>query len=123
MSSTVHDLPGRLRVKIPAICRNPDLASHVKSIFTDMHGVDRATVNELTGSLKISYDPDRIQAPQLMAILEANALIDENWIALSEAEKHKAAVQATRAVGKAIINWSVGRALEANGLGIIAALI
>jgi hypothetical protein len=88
-----------------------------------MHGVDRATVNELTGSLKISYDPDRIQAPQLMGILKANALIDETWIAHSEAEKHKAAVQATRAVGKAIINWTVGRALEANGLGIIAALI
>ncbi len=54
-----HQVPGRIRLKIPSAKGNPDLLDQIKSTFGVIPGVEQITVNAVTGSVVLHYDVDR----------------------------------------------------------------
>jgi len=54
-----HQVPGRVRMKIPAGKNNPDLLKQVSETFAVIPGIEHVTVNPTTGSVVLFYDVDR----------------------------------------------------------------
>jgi hypothetical protein len=54
-----HQVPGRVRMKIPAGKNNPELLKQVSETFAIIPGIEHVTVNPTTGSVVLFYDVDR----------------------------------------------------------------
>src|SRR5271163_2242359 len=54
-----HQVPGRVRMKIPAGKGNPDLLKQISEVFCVIPGIEEITVNPTTGSVVLHYDADR----------------------------------------------------------------
>jgi hypothetical protein len=54
-----HQVPGRVRMKIPAAKNNPELLKQVSETFAVIPGIEHVTVNPTTGSVVLFYDVDR----------------------------------------------------------------
>jgi hypothetical protein len=54
-----HQVPGRVRMKIPAGKRNPELLKQISEVFGAIPGLEEITVNPATGSVVMHYDADR----------------------------------------------------------------
>jgi hypothetical protein len=54
-----HQVPGRVRMKIPAGKGNPELLKQISETFGAIPGIEEVTVNPTTGSVVLHYDTDR----------------------------------------------------------------
>jgi hypothetical protein len=54
-----HQVPGRVRMKIPAGKGNPELLRQISDVFGAIPGIEEITVNPTTGSVVLHYDTDR----------------------------------------------------------------
>jgi hypothetical protein len=54
-----HQVPGRVRMKIPAGKGNPELLKQVSETFAAIPGIEEVVVNPTTGSVVLRYDVDR----------------------------------------------------------------
>ncbi len=54
-----HQVPGRVRMKIPAGKGNPDLLKQISDLFGVIPGIEEITTNPTTGSVVLHYDTDR----------------------------------------------------------------
>lgn len=54
-----HQVPGRVRMKIPAGKGNPELLQQIAETFGIIPGIEEVTVNPTTGSIVLHYDADR----------------------------------------------------------------
>jgi hypothetical protein len=123
MSCCIHNVPGRLRIKIPAIKHQHQEARRLERMFENVSGIDLVAANALTGSLKIHYDVDVVDSEQLLLVLKTKNVIDETAIFQDPDQSYSGAVRLSQACGKAMINWAVGKTLESNGLGLLSAFI
>jgi hypothetical protein len=53
-----HQVPGRVRMKIPAGKGNPELLKQISEVFGVIPGVEEVVVNPATGSVVLRYDKD-----------------------------------------------------------------
>lgn len=54
-----HQVPGRIRMKIPSAKGNPALLEEIQKTFSVIPGVEEVRVNPETGSVVLRYDTDR----------------------------------------------------------------
>src|SRR5262245_60871009 len=54
---TVHSIPGRVRLRIPALRIEPDLAGSLEALLQALPGITSATVNRWCQSVTVAYDP------------------------------------------------------------------
>lgn len=54
-----HQIPGRIRMKVPSAKDNPELLEQIKQTFSAIPGVEQVTVNPSTGSVVLHYDTER----------------------------------------------------------------
>jgi cation transport ATPase len=54
-----HQVPGRIRMKVPSAKENPELLEQIKETFTAIPGIEQVTVNPTTGSVVLHYDTER----------------------------------------------------------------
>jgi hypothetical protein len=54
-----HQVPGRVRMKIPSAKGNPVLLEEIQKTFSAIPGIERVDVNPETGSVVLRYDSDR----------------------------------------------------------------
>jgi hypothetical protein len=54
-----HQVPGRIRLKIPSAKGNPELLKEISETFGVVPGIERIIVNPTTGSVVLHYDTDR----------------------------------------------------------------
>jgi hypothetical protein len=54
-----HQVPGRVRMKIPAGKGNPELLKQISEVFGVIPGIEEVIVNPTTGSVTLHYDTDR----------------------------------------------------------------
>jgi len=54
-----HQVPGRIRMKVPSAKENPELLEQIKQTFSVIPGIENVTVNPTTGSVVLHYDTDR----------------------------------------------------------------
>ena len=53
-----HQVPGRIRMKVPSAKENPELLDQIKQTFSVIPGVQEVTVNPTTGSVVLHYDTE-----------------------------------------------------------------
>jgi cation transport ATPase len=54
-----HQVPGRIRLKVPGAKDNPELVDQIKQMFHVIPGIEQVTVNPTTGSVVLRYDTDK----------------------------------------------------------------
>jgi hypothetical protein len=54
--TVAHALPGRVRLKIPRVKENPQLARQAQEMLSQVPGIQKVQANPATGSLLILYD-------------------------------------------------------------------
>lgn len=122
MSYYVHQVPGRIRVRIPAIRRNPYQAEEIRNLL-DFDGVQTVAINHLTGSVVVLYDPERLDPASLLGVLSEKGYYDgRRAVTCDTLIRNKAQLAAAKA-GRFFFGWAVGKALESSGLSVLAALI
>ena len=57
-----HQVPGRVRLKVPGVKDNPELIDQIKQMFHAIPGIEEVTVNQTTGSVVLMYDTDHHDA-------------------------------------------------------------
>ena len=122
MANALHHVPGRLRVKIPALRSNPARSEKVRELL-DICGVHSVRVNPLTGSTIVHYDGEEIDPERILKVLKENGYYDGTLTVDRQDPFQQVTDKAVERVGRAVFGWAVGRALEANGLSLIAAFI
>jgi copper chaperone CopZ len=122
MEYYVHHVPGRLRVRIPAIRKDPQKSSEVKQLLY-VYGVEKIRINPLTGSVVITYDPSEVASDQILQILQSRELFDRDRAITCDQKIQRVSNKAASKVGRAVFGYAVSKALEANGLSVLAALI
>src|ERR1700678_1824947 len=58
-----HQVPGRIRLKVPNVKDNPELVDQIKQMFHVIPGIEDVTVNPTTGSVVLCYDTDGHDRP------------------------------------------------------------
>lgn len=54
-----HQVPGRIRLKVPAAKRHPERLEEYKQAFNLIPGIEQVELSPETGSIILKYDPDR----------------------------------------------------------------
>ena len=119
----VHDIPGRLRVKIPMLKGKTEMSDSVLGLFRNMAGVKNVSVNNVTGSVVFQYDPAVVRSNQILDTLSHHRLFDGTKVISDDQYIEHAATKAGGAIGKAVMGWALGKAFEGSGLGLLAVLI
>jgi hypothetical protein len=57
--NVAHQVPGRVRMKVPGAKGNPELLQQICETFAAIPGIERITANPATGSVVMHYDVDR----------------------------------------------------------------
>ena len=52
-----HQMPGRVRIKIPAARGNPELLEQIRKVFAEIPGLERTRIKPEAGSIVLRYDP------------------------------------------------------------------
>jgi copper chaperone CopZ len=123
MTYYVHDIPGRLRVKIPSVKGQTAKARAIQSLLRNIEGIESIRVNTVTGSVVVKYDPALALSQTILSILTENDCFDEDSAITLDRAVVEAGSKAGRALSKAFCGWAVGRALEGTGLSFLAVLI
>lgn len=123
MAYYIHNVPGRLRIKIPTIKGNPSKIQEVQDVLKKLEGVENAVANHLTGSVIAYYDPMTVDHEKILNLLNREGYLDEPIRAPEDLKLQKAALGVVQAVGKAIFSSALGKALEGSGLSFLAVLI
>ena len=96
-------LPGRMRMRLPQPRRRESIAARVRSDLGHVEGVRNVLVNILTGSVLVLYDPDALDADELVdAARDADIVSDVGGAAEAVEEAPWPEVSA---LGKQIVNW------------------
>ena len=66
VSSYVHALEGRLRIKIPEVKGAPSQAREIERHLTSCAGVEEVTANPITGSVLVLYNPRLIGQEEII---------------------------------------------------------
>ena len=69
MSDYIHDIPGRLRVKIKAVRGNPSLGNQIEGLLAGAWGITSVSVRTTTGSVVVTYDPQILDANRILNFL------------------------------------------------------
>ncbi|MGD8213039.1 MAG: hypothetical protein PVF32_24455, partial [Desulfobacterales bacterium] len=122
MSYYFHDVPGRLRVKIPILNGRPSRIRAVENLLLNLDGIEWIKTNPLTCSVVINYDPDLLDSKQILRLLIDHQYFDESNAITHDELVQNAAAKAGLKVGKVIFGWAVSKTLEANGFSMLAAI-
>ena len=63
----VHAIPGRIRLKVAQVRKNPVLASEIQTRLATVQGIRQVEVNPLTGSVLMLYEAQDAAAPDSRA--------------------------------------------------------
>jgi len=123
MSYYFHNVPGRLRVKIPILRGRPAGIKAVEDLLSNLDGIERIRIKPVTCSFVINYDPDLLDPQQIIQLLIDHHYFDESNAITHDEHVQTAVAKAGLKVGKMIFGWAISKTLEASGLSMLAAII
>ena len=100
MSDYIHDIPGRLRVRITAVRGNPSLGNQLEELLTNTWGITGVSVRTTTGSVIITYDPEILNANRILNFLAEHGHIDMTNLSAIHPSLQTAVYQATELIIK-----------------------
>jgi copper chaperone CopZ len=123
MSYYMHNVPGRLRIKSPAIKKNENVAGELKKALSTMNGIATVDINLTTGSLLVNYNPKMASHKDIISILQRKGYFDTSKATSNDQYIHSAAAKAGNFVGKAVFGVVVEKALEGSALSLLSVLL
>lgn len=123
MSYYIHDVPGRLRVKSPAVKKNQDAANDVRKALSTMNGIATVDINLVTGSILVNYNSKTVQQKDIISLLQRKGYFDAAKAVTNDQYIQGVASRAGSVVGKALFGTFVEKALEGSALSLITFLI
>ncbi len=123
MEYYLHEIPGRLRVKSPDLKRNPHSARNTHVLLKNLPGIKSSSINTVTGSIILHYDPELINADAIINALAREGYIDVAKVLSNKRRNDKAIEALTQAASKAVIGFVLDRAFQGTPLSIVTAFI
>ena len=123
MSYYVHNVQGRLRVKTPFIKKNLPTAQAIQRLVRRIHGVNTTTVNTLTGSAVILYDPKLVSSKEILEILNEAGYFDLSKAVTNDEYVYSAAAKTGGFIWRSLAGAFVEQALQGSAFSLIAVLI
>ena len=123
MSHYIHDTPGRLRVKSPAVKKNQDASDEIKKALSAVNGIATVDINLTTGSILVNYNPKTVKQQDIISLLQRKGYFDASKALTNDQYLQSVASKAGNVVGKAIFGTFVEKALEGSALSHITLLI
>ena len=119
----VHDVPGRLRIKIPSLKRNAIEARKLRALLSRVDGVCSATVNQMTGSILVNYDKNVTHSSELLMLLHRQGYIDAEKVTPSAQMIDREMKKLGKVASKALVGIVLDKALQGSPLSILTAFI
>lgn len=126
MDYYIHHVPGRIRIKTPQLKYKSCRCHSARTILSGLPGVNEVKTNPTTGSLTLRYDNNIIKADTIIKHMRENGVVNQaiKTAGNKNGPNFESVINdAGEKVGKVLFSWVVGKALEANGLSLLAALI
>jgi Cu2+-exporting ATPase len=121
----VHEISGRIRLKIPQIAQNPDYAEKLKYLLELQSWITQVRINRHAASVTIAYQPSDHHQSSVLLLLDR--LIQEAQVSqkidLETAKTHLLETQETEESGLKLPAFSALLALLGLGLPIPRAII
>ncbi len=116
MVAYLHHVPGRLRLKLPSLKGDSEIAAAVERDLAVIPGVTAAIANPVTGSLIIHYRHREIAAEDLWAALQALGLVAGGMSESAPERRHSAdpvlaalAPRLVKVLATTALEWAVSR--------------
>ncbi len=123
MAFYLHEVPGRLRIQIPALKRSPRRGQEVQDLLEDFSGIKSTSVNTVTGSVIVHFDPEIVNSGAILTILSREEYIDVTRAISTENNAENTLAKAGHVVSKALLGIALDRALQGSPLSILTAFI
>jgi hypothetical protein len=129
MNPNFHHVPGRLRVRVASLKRNDSAARATERWLSGIEGITAGRVNDVTGSVTITYEPQLIALPQLLELLAERGHVPtgltdggaDRFPGLQAVEA--SASRAGQALATATLSFVVEKVIERSALALIGALV
>jgi len=123
MSYYVHEIPGRLRIKIPELKRDHHAALNLKHLLIRLSGVESVSVNTVTGSVVLQFDPRVVASQAILTLLMREGYIDLGRAISNEQYVESAVSKVSRTASKALLGLALDRAFQGTPFALLTALI
>lgn len=123
MSYYVHHVPGRLRIKIPAVKKNVNVGNKLKKSLSTMPGIATVDFNLATGSLLINYNPKAVSHTDILSLLQRKGYFDTSKVATNDQYIHNTVAKAGNIVVKAVVGAFIQETLDGSALSLLAVLL
>jgi copper chaperone CopZ len=123
MSYYLHELPGRLRIKIPSLKRNPFQALRLQGVLDDISGVASVSSNLVTGSIVVKFDSAIVSSREIMDVLSREGCIDLGELIKGQQGVDPSLSKAGAVASRALLGLAIETAFEGSPLTLLAVLI
>lgn len=117
-------LPGRMRLYMPAVSQQPELAAQMEAQLEGTGAVHQVTMQPLTGSVLILYDESQVQAPVVLGAAMKLMGLDDQVNAPASGKVQQGVQLLLRAVNQGVLDATGGlldaKTLAAGALTIAA---
>jgi len=99
------------------------LAQDLHALMDDLSGVETISVNIVTGSIVVHYDPEVINSNAILTFLIREKYIAPADAVSSQQSDEPALARVSKAVSKVLLGLALDRALQGSPLSILTVLI
>jgi len=118
LAHQIHHVPGRLRVRVPAVKKCNDNAALLKGLLQAVPGVSAAEPNVTSGSIVVRYDPQSTSAALILSVLT-----DRGYFQPIASPATPASVRIRNKIAKAVFWYCVEKAVERSVPLMLAVLL
>ncbi len=123
MGCYVHDIPGRLRVKIPQAKGRPDTAQEIEKLLRDIEGIDSTASNTTTGSVVINYNSRTLSSDKILSALNQKGWLDRSKVATYDDVLQETVSRVGSVVSRALVGLVLEKTFEGSMLSLLSVLI
>jgi copper chaperone CopZ len=123
----VHHVPGRLRLRIAALKRNPGRAKAVQDLIEGRPGITSVDASALTGSVTVLYDTGTMTPAEILRVLREHGFVVAAGTEVAPVGAADSDAAVTTEVGdflaKVLVGAVLEKVVERSALALIAALV
>ena len=123
MGYYVHDVPGRLRVKIPQAKGRPDTAQEIEKLLRAIEGIDSTASNTTTGSVVINYNSRTLSSDKILSALNQKGWLDRSKVATYDDVLQETVSRVGSVVSRALVGLVLEKTFEGSMLSLLTVLI
>jgi copper chaperone CopZ len=93
MSSYLHVIDGRLRIKVPEVKRAPHMATAVVQSLQKLEGVIYVRANPITGNVLVIFEPGIVSPEHIVQIMQQEGCFQSDPLATASSSSGRASRQ------------------------------